>query len=265
MATEIDSEWVYGVHAVMGLLKSDPTRVHEIRLMRQRRDQRLERIRALAEAQGVPWQWAERAELDRLAPGRHQGVAAHCVAGPLRDEDYLLELVAQRSAPLFLVLDGITDPHNLGACLRVADAAGVAAVIAPRDRAVGITASVQKVASGAAATVPYVVVTNLARLLRKLRDAGVWVVGTGGEAASCLYDADLRGPLALVMGAEDSGMRRLTRESCDLLVRLPMQGAVESLNVSVAAGICLFEAQRQRRAAAGGAMEGGEERGAATG
>ena len=274
MATEIDNqvtdnevtenEWIYGVHAVMGLLKADAARLHEIRLLRQRRDQRLDRIRALAETQGVPWQWAERAELDRLAPGRHQGVAAHCVAGPLRDESYLLELVAQRREPLFLVLDGITDPHNLGACLRVADAAGVAAVIAPRDRAVGITATVQKVASGAAATVPYVVVTNLARLLRRLRDAGVWVVGTGGEAETSLYDADLRGPLALVMGAEDAGMRRLTRESCDLLVRLPMQGAVESLNVSVAAGICLFEAQRQRRAPAGGARGGGE-RGAAIG
>lgn len=261
MSSASDSEWMYGMHAVMGLLKSDPGRVQEIRLLAQRRDQRVDKLRALAELQGVPWQWANRTELDRLAPGRHQGVAALCRAGPLRDENYLLELVAKRRDPLFLVLDGITDPHNLGACLRVADAAGVAAVIAPRDRAVGITASVQKVASGAAATVPYVVVTNLARLLRKLRDAGVWVVGTSGDAETCLYAADLRGPLALVMGAEETGMRRLTRESCDLAVQLPMQGAVESLNVSVAAGICLFEAQRQRRAAA--ALTVGGECGAA--
>lgn len=263
MASGAECEWCYGIHAVMGLLKTDSGRLREIRLLRQRRDQRLDRIRALAETQGVPWQWAERGELDRLAEGRHQGVAALCAAGALHDESFLIALIEQRAAPLLLILDGITDPHNLGACLRVADAAGVAAVIAPRDRAVGITASVQKVASGAAATVPYVVVTNLARLLRRLRDAGVWVVGTGGEAEASLYEADLRGPLALVMGAEDSGLRRLTRESCDLMVQLPMQGVVESLNVSVAAGICLFEAQRQRRAPSS-QVTGGGERGAAT-
>jgi 23S rRNA (guanosine2251-2'-O)-methyltransferase len=256
MLSQTGDEWVYGVHAVMGLLKTDPARVHEIRLARRRADQRLERIRTLADARAVPWGWAERGELDALAEGRHQGVAARCTAGPRHDEAFLLQLVAQRANPLLLILDGVTDPHNLGACLRVADAAGVAAVVAPRDRAAGITPSVQKVASGAAASVPYVVVTNLARLLRKLREAGVWVVGACGDAERDLYGVDLRGPLALVMGAEDSGLRRLTRECCDVLARLPMQGQVESLNVSVAAGICLFEALRQRLAA-GGAMEGG--------
>lgn len=256
MLGQTDDQWVYGVHAVMGLLKTDPARVHEIRLARRRGDRRLERIRALADARAVPCGWAERGELDALAEGRHQGVAARCAVGPSHDEAFLLQLIAQRPEALLLILDGITDPHNLGACLRVADAAGVAAVVAPRDRAAGITPSVQKVASGAAASVPYVVVTNLARLLRKLREAGVWVVGTCGDAEAGLYGVDLRGPLALVMGAEDSGLRRLTRESCDVLARLPMQGQVESLNVSVAAGICLFEALRQRLAA-GGAMEGG--------
>lgn len=256
MPDQTGDQWVYGVHAVIGVLKTDPARVHEIRLARRRGDQRLERVRALADARAVPWRWAERGELDALAEGRHQGVAAFCVAGPRQDEAFLLQLIAQRPDPLLLILDGVTDPHNLGACLRVADAAGAAAVVAPRDRAAGITPSVQKVASGAAASVPYVVVTNLARLLRRLREAGVWVVGACGDADAGLYGVDLRGPLALVMGAEDVGLRRLTRECCDVLARLPMQGQVESLNVSVAAGICLFEALRQRLAA-GGAMEAG--------
>jgi 23S rRNA (guanosine2251-2'-O)-methyltransferase len=248
MAGGAECEWVYGVHAVMGLLKTDAGRVREIRLQRHRRDQRLEKVRHLADQQGVAWQWAERDELDRLADGRHQGVAAFCTAGALHDESFLAALIEDRAELLLLVLDGITDPHNLGACLRAADAAGVAAVIAPRDRAVGITATVQKVASGAAASVPYVVVTNLARTLRGLQEAGVWLVGTCGDAESSLYDADLRGRTALVMGAEDTGMRRLTRDCCDLLVKLPMAGSVESLNVAVATGICLFEAVRQRRA-----------------
>ncbi|MFZ5653156.1 MAG: 23S rRNA (guanosine(2251)-2'-O)-methyltransferase RlmB [Pseudomonadota bacterium] len=247
MSAEDGGEWVYGVHAVMGLLKTAPTRIHEILLARRPGEQRLERIRALAESREIPWRWAERAELERCADGRHQGVAAHCAPGPRHDEEFLLRLAAERRDLLLLVLDGITDPHNLGACLRVADAAGVAAVVAPRDRAAGITAAVHKVASGAAAAVPYVVVTNLARALRRLRAAGVWVVGACGEAETSLYAVDLRGPLALVVGAEDAGLRRLTREGCDVLARLPMQGAVESLNAAVAAGICLFEAVRQRR------------------
>ncbi len=257
MVSHSGDEWVYGVHAVMGLLKTDPARVHEIRMARRRGDQRLERIRALADARTVPWAWSGRTELDALAPGRHQGVAARVSPGALQDEAFLLDLVARCPDLLLLVLDGVTDPHNLGACLRVADAAGAAAVIAPRDRAAGITPTVQKVASGAAASVPYVVVTNLARLLKRLRDSGVWVVGATGEAAGGLYAVDLRGPIALVMGAEDSGLRRLTQESCDILVRLPMLGQVESLNVSVAAGICLYEARRQRSAASEALGEGG--------
>jgi 23S rRNA (guanosine2251-2'-O)-methyltransferase len=149
-------------------------------------------------------------------------------------------------SPLILVLDGVTDPHNLGACLRVADAAGAHAVIAPRDRAVGLNATAAKVASGAADTVPYITVTNLARALRELKDAGVWVVGTAGEATKSLYDTELDGPVALVMGAEGEGMRRLTRDTCDVVMQIPMAGTVESLNVSVASGVCLFEAVRQR-------------------
>jgi 23S rRNA (guanosine2251-2'-O)-methyltransferase len=193
---------------------------------------------------------AGRDRLDRLAGGTgHQGIAAQVNAPAALGEKALDELLtALEEPPLLLVLDGVQDPHNLGACLRSADAAGAHAVIAPRDRAAGLTPVACKVASGAAESVPFIQVTNLARTLRHLRDGWqVRVVGTAGEAETLLYDADLTGPLALVMGSEEKGLRRLTREQCDLLVRLPMAGAVESLNVSVAAGVALFEAVRQRR------------------
>jgi 23S rRNA (guanosine2251-2'-O)-methyltransferase len=189
--------------------------------------------------------------LDTRQPGvNHQGVVATTQAPAALDEKALKTLIEDlQEPPLLLILNGVQDPHNLGACLRSADAAGVHAVIAPKDRSVGLTPTACKVASGAAETVPLVQVTNLARTLRWLQDeAGIWVVGTAGETDTLLYDADLQGPLALVMGAEGKGMRRLTREACDALVCLPMAGSVESLNVSVAAGICLFEAVRQRRA-----------------
>ena len=201
----------------------------------------------MAEQQGVPTSWVLRSDLDTLADGQHQGVAALCEGADVQDENFLSDLlVSLDHPPLILVLDGVTDPHNLGACLRSCDAAGVDVVVAPKDRSVGITPVVKKVACGAAESVPLVVVTNLARTLKFLQQQGVWVVGTAGEAQQLIYEADLSGPLALVMGAEEKGLRRLTRENCDLLVKLPMAGAVSSLNVSVASGVCLFEAVRQR-------------------
>ena len=192
--------------------------------------------------------WVLRSDLDALASGRHQGVAALCEGAGVQDENYLFALLQELDEPPFLlVLDGVTDPHNLGACMRSADAAGVQTVIVPKDNAVGVTPTVQKVACGAAETVPLVVVTNLSRTLKQLQDQGLWIVGTAGEAEQLVYDVDLKGPMALVMGAEEKGLRRLTRENCDLLVKLPMAGVVSSLNVSVATGICLFEAVRQRK------------------
>lgn len=242
-------EWLFGLHSVQALLKTEPGRVLELRLLRGRHDQRLNKIRSLAEQHQIAITAASRDELEALAPGNHQGVVALCEAGEVRDEHYLFSRLAELAhPPLLLVLDGITDPHNLGACLRTADAAGVDIVIAPKDNSAGITATVRKVASGAAETVPLVVVTNLARTLRQLQDAGLWIIGTDGSAPATIYQADFKGPLALVMGAEDKGMRRLTRECCDSLVNLPMAGSVSSLNVSVAAGICLYEAVRQRTA-----------------
>lgn len=248
MAKATDTrEWVYGLHSVLALLKTEPGRVVELRLLRGRHDQKLQKIQALAASHDIPATWTGRDQLDAIAEGNHQGVLALCERGEIRDEHYLNDLLASlERPPLLLVLDGVTDPHNLGACLRSADAAGVDAVIAPKDNSAGISPIVRKVACGAADSVPFIVVTNLARTLRELQNKGLWLVGTAGEAEKSLYAADLQGPLALVMGAEDKGLRRLTRENCDLLVKLPMAGTVSSLNVSVAAGICLFEAVRQR-------------------
>jgi len=185
--------------------------------------------------------------LDEKAQGNHQGVAARAKPVQAKGENELLsQLDALDGAPLLLVLDTITDPHNLGACLRTADAAGVHAVIAPKDKAVGITATVSKVACGAAESVPFYQVTNLARTLKELQDRGIWLFGTAGEASESVYKTDLKGPIAIVMGAEGKGLRRLTREACDHLIHIPMAGDVSSLNVSVATGVCLFEAVRQR-------------------
>ncbi len=243
-------EWLYGLHAVQAVLKTEPDRVAELRLLRGRRDRRIGQIRELAARHGIAATEASRSELDAVASGNHQGVVALCETGAVRDENYLDELLGDlQGPPLLLILDGVTDPHNVGACLRTADAAGVQAVIVPRDKSAGMSATVRKVASGAADNIAFVVVTNLARTLRRLQQQGVWVVGTAGDAAEDVFAADLRGPLALVLGAEGSGLRRLTREHCDLLVKLPMAGSVSSLNVSVAAGVCLYEALRQRRGA----------------
>jgi len=240
---------IAGLHAVRTALGHGEGQVYELWYDLRRQDRRLKEVLALAGRFGAPVRGVERAELDRLTQGaNHQGVAAR-VAIPAALDEVALEALLDRISepPFLLVLDGVQDPHNLGACLRTAEAAGVQAVVAPRDHSVGLTPSVCKVASGAAGRVPYVQVTNLARTLKTLQGRGLWLVGAAGEAPGSLYQADLRGPLALLLGGEGKGLRRLTREHCDLLVSLPMRGVVESLNVSVAAGILLYEALRQRQ------------------
>lgn len=241
-------QYIFGLHAVRIALKYDPASVREVWLDPERRDRRVQDLRRQLEGRPVKIHAAHRSELDKLSSGQqHQGVVAR-YEGPRpldeKDLDGLLDGLSE--PPFLLVLDQIQDPQNLGACLRTADAAGVHAVVTPRDNAVGLTPTVHKVASGAARTVPFIQVTNLARCLRGLKDRGVWLVGLAGEAEQTLYQADLEGPLALVMGAEDTGLRRLSREHCDFLVNIPMRGQVESLNVSVATGVALFEAVRQR-------------------
>lgn len=239
---------IYGIHAVQAALQRDASNIIEVMIESGRKDARVQVLLDKVAAQHAEVRRVTGKELDALVPdARHQGVVARCRAVTVWQEDDLDQLLDGLSVPpLLLVLDGVQDPHNLGACLRSADAAGVHAVIAPRDRAVGLTPVVRKVASGAAETVPFIQVTNLARTLRTLKDKGLWIVGADAEGDGDVFSADLRGPTVLVMGAEGQGMRRLTREHCDLLVRIPMQGTVESLNVSVATGICLFEAVRQR-------------------
>lgn len=239
---------IAGLHAVRTALGLEGGNVQELWYDSQRRDRRLREVLEMARKAHIPTHVAERDNLDRLTGGaNHQGVVARAALPAALDERALDGLLANLSEPPFLlILDGVQDPHNLGACLRTADAAGVHAVIAPRDRSVGLTSTVCKVASGAAGKVTYIQVTNLARALKRLQRDGVWLVGTANQAQSSLYDADLRGPLALLMGGEGKGLRRLTREYCDLLVYMPMRGVVESLNVSVATGIVLYEALRQR-------------------
>ncbi|PWV58532.1 23S rRNA (guanosine(2251)-2'-O)-methyltransferase RlmB [Plasticicumulans acidivorans] len=247
----MSEEIVYGLHAVSAALKHEPERVVGLWVDRKRRDARLREVLELAETAGVPVHMEDGQALDRLSGGaRHQGVFARCRA-PARawsEDDLDSVLAAIDGPPLLLVLDGVQDPHNLGACLRSADAAGVHVVIAPADRSAGLTPTARKVACGAAESVPFIQVTNLARTLRELKERGIWLVGAAGEAERDLYAMDLRGASALVLGAEGKGMRRLTRDECDYLARIPMAGQVESLNVSVATGIFLFEAVRQRRA-----------------
>ena len=239
---------VYGLHAVRVALER--AQVTELWCDRQRHDERMEAIRQAAHQAGIRIHETAPKQLNALLPDvRHQGVIATLHPVRERGERDLEELLQRLVHPPFLlVLDGVQDPHNLGACLRTADAVGVDAVIAPRDRAVGLTATVRKVACGAAQTVPFIRITNLARTLRQLRSAGVWLIGTAGETTQELYQTELTGPLAIVMGAEGRGLRRLTRENCDLLIKIPMSGMVESLNVSVATAVCLYEALRQRRA-----------------
>lgn len=242
-------ERVFGIHAVRTLLERRPQAVVALVVQAGRHDKRLQELLELARPHGINVQARSIGELDAAAEGGvHQGVVARVRPAPVLDEHGLLDLVEGLGRPAFLlVLDGVTDPHNLGACLRTADAAGVDCVIAPRDRAAGLTPAARKVAAGAAESVPFAQVTNLVRCLEHLKQAGVWVVGTAGEATDEVHAVDLTGSLAVVMGAEGEGMRRLTRETCDRLVRLPMAGVVESLNVSVATGVVLYEAVRQRR------------------
>jgi len=245
-------EIVIGIHAINALIKRSPERFIEMWLLKGRDDERLLPIINLARKYKIPTQFVHRKVLDDKSDGeQHQGVIARVKPGKTYSENDIDDILSQAQAkgesPFLLILDGVTDPHNLGACLRNADAAGVQAIIVPKDKAARITATVRKVAVGAAETVPLVQVTNLARTMKQLQQMGIWIIGTAGETDTCLYDVKLDGPMALVMGAEGKGMRRLTREHCDQLVKLPMSGSVSSLNVSVATGICLFEIVRQRR------------------
>lgn len=241
---------LFGFHAVGVRLKTAPQSIIEIYYEPTRRDARMRQFLERAREAGTRLIEADGLRLAKLAGSHgHQGVAARVEAvAQVRSLDDLLEQLEADGVtnPLLLVLDGVTDPHNLGACLRVADGAGAHAVIAPKDHAVGINATVAKVASGAAETMPYFMVTNLARTLNELKERNIWVIGTSGDADKTLYQMDLKGPVALVLGAEGPGMRQLTRKTCDELVGIPMKGAVESLNVSVASAVCLYEALRQR-------------------
>lgn len=243
-------EKIYGLHAVEALLRHHPKRVKQVWLAEGRGDPRAQMVIELAAQARVSVGQCERREMDAWVEGVHQGVVAEVSPSQVWGEAMLEELLDRADGPpLLLVLDGVTDPHNLGACLRTADAAGALAVIVPKDKSATLNATVRKVACGAAEVIPLVAVTNLARTLEKLQQRGLWVVGTAGEAEQSLYDQDLTGPIVLIMGAEGRGMRRLTREHCDYLVRLPMAGSVSSLNVSVATGVCLFETLRQRKSA----------------
>jgi 23S rRNA (guanosine2251-2'-O)-methyltransferase len=243
-----EAKIIFGFHAVTSRLRQNAAGVREIYLDPSRGDHRARGLSQLAQERGVRVLAVDGKRLDGMTQhARHQGVAAQVdAAGPARDLDSVLDGLDEPA--LLLILDGVTDPHNLGACLRVADAMGVHAVIAPKDRAVGITPTVEKVASGAAETVPFIAVTNLARTMRELKEREIWLIGADQGAEQDLYAVRLAVPLAWVLGAEGEGMRRLTRENCDELARIPMLGSVESLNVSVSAGICLAETRRQRLA-----------------
>ncbi len=245
------TELIYGIHSIDAVLANEPERLLEVMVAKGRNDERMNKTVNIARKNGISVQFVHKKTLDDKSRGeQHQGILA--IAKPARVlheqdlEQLLSRLESNSTKPLLLVLDGVTDPHNLGACLRNADAAGAHAIIVPKDKSVGITPVVSKVAVGAAQTVPLIQVTNLSRTIKYLQEKHIWVVGTAGEAQQLIYDCKLKGAIALVMGAEGKGMRRLTRESCDELVKLPMAGAISSLNVSVACGICLFEIVRQR-------------------
>lgn len=251
-----NTEIQFGLHAVLSALESDAKRIQEIIILKDRKDQRIQKVIDAARQNATKIRFQPRLEFDRILKkqdipeARHQGVLALCTVMESLDEGDLETLLHGLKEPaLLLVLDGVTDPHNLGACLRTADAAGVHAVIAPKDKSASLTSTAIKVACGAAEHVPFIQVTNLARTLKYLQQSGVWIIGTAGEATQSVHQAKLTGAMALVMGAEGDGMRRLTRDTCDDLVFIPMQGSVSSLNVSVATGVCLFEIVRQRMAA----------------
>ncbi|MCH8176220.1 MAG: 23S rRNA (guanosine(2251)-2'-O)-methyltransferase RlmB [Proteobacteria bacterium] len=246
-----NQDWIIGFHAVTELLKHQSADVLQLVIQEGRDDERLQALKSIAQHANIELAQMAKREMDKRFPGVHQGVAA-LYRNPVKvkSEKELVALLdnLQRN-PLLLVLDGITDPHNLGACLRTADAVGVDAVIVPKDKSATLNATVHKVASGAAETVQLFTVTNIARCLESLQRRGIWIVGTADETGKSLFDQDLTGALALVMGSEGKGLRRLTRERCDYLVAIPMAGKLSSLNVAVATGVCLFEALRQRRQA----------------
>lgn len=244
----MNNSLIFGINSVMNILTSHPEQLKKLYLSTQRQDQKLKNIVDVAQVKHIPTEFLARQELDKLAAqGNHQGVIAELGAVKHYTEDDLEIILDKLTRPaLLLILDGVQDPHNLGACLRCADAAGVHAVIAPKDRAVGLTPTVRKIASGAAEFVPFIQVTNLARTLRFLREQDIWLFGTDDEASSSLYAVDLTRSCALIVGSEEKGLRRLTRDLCDEILAIPMSGSVSSLNVSVASGICLFEAVRQR-------------------
>jgi 23S rRNA (guanosine2251-2'-O)-methyltransferase len=243
------SELIYGMHAVDALIEKQPERVIEVYALKGRDDERLNAIIEKTREWGVSVQFMQRKALDDKSEGeQHQGIIARVKAVKvLTDNDLDTYINNLEVPPFLLILDGVTDPHNLGACLRSADAAGVHAVIIPKDNSASLTPVVRKVACGAAESVPLIHVTNLARTMRALQEKGIWIYGTAGEATQNIYDCKLEGGIAIAMGAEGKGLRRLTREHCDELIKLPMAGTVSSLNVSVATGICLFEVVRQRR------------------
>lgn len=246
----MSESWIVGINPVEGALSNDAARVREVLVENGQRNPRVHELAEQAKALNIPVHHRPREQLEKLAgAARHQGVAALYEAPPMGNENDLAALLERDgSATLILVLDGVTDPHNLGACLRSAAAAKVTAVIVPKDRAVGLTPVVRRASAGGADRVPLLAVTNLARTLRELKDAGVWITGLAGDTEQSLYGVDLKGPVALVLGSEGEGMRRLTRETCDFVAMIPMPGAMESLNVSVATGVVLFEALRQRSA-----------------
>jgi 23S rRNA (guanosine2251-2'-O)-methyltransferase len=244
MSTDV----VFGIHAVSALMTRAPQDILEVFIVKDRDDQRMQPLIQQARSHGISIQFCQRKVLDdKTAGGQHQGIVARARLQDAGNEQDLAAILAATDTPLLLILDGVTDPHNLGAILRSADAAGVHAVIVPKDRSVKLTSVVRKVACGAAEAVPFIAVTNLARTIRELKDAGIWVLGAAGETEQTIYQATMTGPLAIAMGAEGDGLRRLTKELCDGLVKIPMFGLVSSLNVSVATGICLFEAVRQRQ------------------
>ncbi|WP_431638010.1 23S rRNA (guanosine(2251)-2'-O)-methyltransferase RlmB [Dyella sp. KULCS107] len=246
----MSESWIVGINPVEGALSNDAERVREVLVEQGQRNARVQALAEQAKALKVPVHHRPRDQLDKLAgEARHQGVVALYEPPPMAHEGDLAKLM-ERDGPntLVLVLDGVTDPHNLGACLRSAAAAGVTAVIVPKDRAVGLTPVVRRASAGGADRVPLIAVTNLARTLRELKDAGVWITGLAGDTDTSIYGVDFKGPVALVLGSEGEGMRRLTRELCDFVAKIPMPGTMESLNVSVATGVVLFEALRQRSA-----------------
>lgn len=242
-----NNQKIFGIHAVESLLERSPEKVIQLFLQKNRQDKKFNHIEKNAKRQGIALQIVDKKKMDDWVKGNHQGIIAEVkVQDAIMNENQLLELAENKDDLFLLILDGVTDPHNLGACLRTADAAGVDAVVVPKDRSVSLTPVVRKVACGAAETVPLVKVTNLARYLSQLKECNVWIIGTAGEATEHIYETNFSGSVALVMGAEGSGMRRLTREHCDQLIKIPMAGSVSSLNVSVATGVCLFEIVRQK-------------------